>query len=202
MLGNILAMVIVIPALSGNTRVFGIYSIVTSLTMYLGYADLGIINAGQKLAAEAYVNRERRREEEILGFVVMVLLIGVGLFITVAILLSLFPMVLSRNLAERDSADIASSLLRLTSLSAAAVIFQRFNAIMYGARLKQYIVQRTEVALSMSKLAVIPLSSGRTPIMSSGIMGFAVAFPLSQHLDCVYLDRDRSVSRSFPFFIT
>ena len=54
-----LSYVIVIPRLSAEVNSYGIYSVVVSLMIFLQYADLGFLGAGQKYAAESYAKNDR-----------------------------------------------------------------------------------------------------------------------------------------------
>lgn len=61
-------MMVVVPHLSENLELFGIYSVCLSISVYLSYSDLGFISAGQKFAAEAYKRNESLNELAITGF--------------------------------------------------------------------------------------------------------------------------------------
>ena len=70
-----LSLFIVIPHLSQNKEIFGVYSLCISLTLYLSYADIGFLGAGQKYASEAFIKNNRKSEIEILGFTGAILLL-------------------------------------------------------------------------------------------------------------------------------
>ena len=53
-LTGFLSLLIVIPQLSFYKELYGIYSFCVSLNLYLAYADIGFLSAGQKYAAEEY----------------------------------------------------------------------------------------------------------------------------------------------------
>ena len=56
------SMFIVLPYLTSNQELYGIYAICTSLTIYFSYADLGFGSAGQKFAVERYVQKDNDGE--------------------------------------------------------------------------------------------------------------------------------------------
>lgn len=53
---------IVVPYLSSNTEIYGIYSICISITVFFSYADLGFLSAGNKYASEFYIRNEKKEE--------------------------------------------------------------------------------------------------------------------------------------------
>ena len=69
-----LSLFIVVPQLSMNKDLYGIYTFCLSFHLYLSYADIGFLNAGQKYAAEEYAKGNRDSEISHLGFTGFVLL--------------------------------------------------------------------------------------------------------------------------------
>ena len=61
-----ISMFIVIPFISKEPAIFGIYSICISLGIFLNYADLGFLKATKKYAAEFYAREERIEEMKFL----------------------------------------------------------------------------------------------------------------------------------------
>ena len=53
---NVLTLGIVIPYISDNSKIYGIYSLWVSFTIFLSYADLGFLNAGYKYARDYWVS--------------------------------------------------------------------------------------------------------------------------------------------------
>lgn len=58
MLLGMLSVFVVMPHLSSNQEVYGIYAICSSLTVFFSYADIGFVTSGQKFAAEAYIKKD------------------------------------------------------------------------------------------------------------------------------------------------
>lgn len=97
-----LSLFIVMPSLSGNKTLFGIYSVCTSLTIFFSYADLGFISSGLKYAAEYYIRGDRKNEIRTIGFTAFIML---SMFMLIALLfgiISIFPQILMPEL-EPDS---------------------------------------------------------------------------------------------------
>ena len=70
-----LSMFIVTPYLTQEPSIYGIYAVCMSVTIFLSYADLGFLRAGQKYAAECYARGERAEEMKYIGFGTFVLLV-------------------------------------------------------------------------------------------------------------------------------
>ena len=138
---NFISMFIVIPHITSNPSIFGIYTICVSLSIYLAYADLGFVGAGQKYAAEHYINNERKEEIEIIGFISFILLVFLVLFSLCFIILHFNPNLLISSLNNVDK-EIASSLFLILALSTPITLIQRQVQIIYSIRLEEFIVQR------------------------------------------------------------
>ena len=72
---NLSSLIIVIPYLTSNPQVYGIYSLCVSLLIFLSYADLGFMSAGYKYASEYYAQNNQKEELEVVGFVSFILLV-------------------------------------------------------------------------------------------------------------------------------
>src|SRR4029079_16302939 len=108
---NVLSLVIVIPFLSNNSRIYGIYSLCISFTIFLSYADLGFLNAGYKYASEYYAKNNRKKEIEITGFVSFILTVFVLIFSILLIMLAYHPYWLIQNISSANDTCIAKNLL-------------------------------------------------------------------------------------------
>ena len=65
---NLGSMFIVLPFLTVNQELYGIYAIVISVSLFFSYADIGFIYSAQKYAAEFYITNNRLGELKIIGF--------------------------------------------------------------------------------------------------------------------------------------
>ena len=116
---------LVIPSISKDVELFGIYSFCLSFSIYLSYSDIGFLNAGWKYASKALFENDYDFEAEILGFIFFVLILmcipfTIGMFIAY-----LNPAILLNNI-NVELKNIASGLfLIMTIFLPLQVIFQR-----------------------------------------------------------------------------
>lgn len=146
-----LSYTIVIPRLSSDVNSYGIYSVVISLMIFLQYADLGFLGAGQKYAAESYVRNERTNEIKILGFVHFILLIVVILYILLLTYVYFNPGLLFNSMQAQDK-TLAKSLILVFIGSSPIIIFQRLASAIYSIRLEEYVLQYFEIVSSVIKI--------------------------------------------------
>lgn len=149
---NFLSMFIVLPYLTAESDIFGIYSVCISVSIFLSYADLGFVGAGQKYAAEYFAQGETNKEVQVTGFTSFILLVFLLLFSIILIYLSLHPWLLIKNLAAGKGAWIASALLLILALSTPVTLLQRVLQIIFGIRLEEYVVQRTNIIASLVRI--------------------------------------------------
>jgi O-antigen/teichoic acid export membrane protein len=152
---NVLSLIIVIPFLSNNSRVYGIYSLCVSFTIFLSYADLGFLNAGYKYAAEYYAKNNRQKEIEITGFVSFILTGFILIFAIVLMLFAFHPYWLIKNISDTKDIYIAKNLLLILALFSPNMIFQRTLQIIYGVRVHDYIFQTILIVINGLKIASV-----------------------------------------------
>ncbi|WP_343563014.1 oligosaccharide flippase family protein [Sphingobacterium sp.] len=152
---NFLSMFVVVPFLSSNPQLYGVYTICISTSIFLAYADLGFINAGQKYAAEYFSQDNRTEEIKVIGFSSFILFLFLLLFVIGFALLSLKPELLISGLDDTMSYNTASSLLLILALSTPLTLLQRMLQMICGIRLADYIVQRTNTLASIIKISAV-----------------------------------------------
>ncbi len=136
------SMLVVVPHLSTQPSIYGIYSICTSITVFLSYADLGFLGAGVKYAAEYYAKNETREEIRVLGFTHFVFFLIVVLISLVFFILGLEPSLLIKNISTELERETARSLLFILAAFSPFVVFQRYVLLIFSVRLQEYKVQR------------------------------------------------------------
>jgi len=152
---NVLSLVIVIPFLSDNSRIYGIYSLCISFTIFLSYADLGFLNAGYKYASEYYAKNDKQKEIEITGFVSFILAVFILIFAVILILFAFHPDWLIKNISDEQDISVAKSLLLILALFSPNMILQRVLQIIYGVRVHEYILQTILVIINCLKIASV-----------------------------------------------
>lgn len=149
---NFLSLFIVVPYLTSNPAIYGIYTVCVSVSIFLAYADLGFLSAGQKYAAEYFIRGEREEEMKVIGFTNFILLVFLALFSLAFVLLSLYPELLLKNLMSGFEKTVASELLLTLAIFTPVTLLQRLLQMIFGIRLEDYIVQRTNIVASLLKI--------------------------------------------------
>lgn len=146
---------VVVPSLSSNPTIYGIYSVCTSITVFLSYADLGFLGAGTKYAAEYYAQNKKKEEIEIIGFSHFILLIVVLLIAAIFLFLSFNPQLLIKDIEPGENADVARKLLLILALFSPTVVFQRMVQMIFNIRLQEYKIQRVSIVGNLLKISSV-----------------------------------------------
>lgn len=146
------SMFVVIPFLSSNQSLYGIYSVCTSVTIFFSYADLGFLSAGQKYAAEAYARQDRQQEIAVIGFSHFIFFCLAGLLGILFLYLSTHPSLLIHDLSGGESTKVAHDLLLILALVAPVVGLQRMLQMIFSIRLQEYKLQRIIILGNILKL--------------------------------------------------
>lgn len=149
---NFLSLFIVVPYLTSEPTVYGIYSVCISFSFFLAYADLGFMSAGQKYASECYARGDFDEEVKIVGFTNFILLIILSLFTVFFFILSQHPSFIFKGIVGLNQSKIASSLLLILALFTPVTFLQRLLQMIFGIRLEDYIVQRTNIIGNLIKI--------------------------------------------------
>jgi len=145
-------MFIVIPYLSSEPTIYGIYSVCISFSIFLAYADLGFMGAGQKYAAEYFAKGNQKEEIKVIGFTNFILLLFLLLFTIAFFMLSQNPSLLVKGLDSLENHRIASSLLLILAIFTPTTLLQRLLQMIFGIRMEDFIVQRTNIVGSLIKI--------------------------------------------------
>ena len=149
---NFLSMFIVIPYLTSDPTIYGIYTVCISVSIFLSYADLGFMGAGQKYAAEYFAKGKINEEIDVIGFTNFILMIFLLLFSVGFLAISFYPEFLIKNLTPGKQETIASYLFLILALFTPVTLLQRLLQMIFGIRLEDYIIQRTNIVASLIKI--------------------------------------------------
>lgn len=147
-----LSLLIVVPQLSNNQELYGIYAFCISFSLYLTYADIGFLGAGQKYAAEEFARGNRNEEIKILGFTGAILLLMVLPFSIAMIYFSFNPQVLINDLSGEGEIIAGNIFLIIGVLSPFQVIVQRLVQSILIIRIKDYISLRIDIVFNILKI--------------------------------------------------
>tara|TARA_B100000767_G_scaffold224468_1_gene213556 strand:+ start:3648 stop:5189 length:1542 start_codon:yes stop_codon:yes gene_type:complete len=147
-----ISLLIVLPRLSNNLELFGLYSFCISLTIYLTYSDLGFLGAVQKYAAEYFALGDSETEIELLGFMTILLVIMIIPFSIFMIFLSFNPSLVISDISN-DATFIASQFFLIMAIFfPIQIILQRLSQSILIIRVKDYIGLKIDVFANMIKI--------------------------------------------------
>lgn len=140
------ALFVVVPYISSNKIIYGIYSVCTSLTIFFSYADLGFLSSGVKYAAESYIRGEHKEEVRIIGFTSFVMVSVFAALAIGVIILGFIPKLLIPELIDgSEQMNIARWLLFTLAFSCPVIIGQRVLNLIFTIRVEDYIFQRMTI---------------------------------------------------------
>lgn len=119
--------------------------------MFLQYADIGFLSAGQKYAAQFYGKNDIESEIGVLGFVLFVLMLFVIIYMTAVALVIYDPTRLISKLTLGET-SITRRLLIILALSAPIILIQRVCQVIFSVRIEDYINQRVEIMINIIKI--------------------------------------------------
>lgn len=137
---------IVVPYISSNKTVYGIYSVCTSLTIFFSYADLGFLSSGVKYAAEYYIKGQHKEEIRIVGFTSFIMVSVFAILALGIIVLGFSPKLLIPELVDAsEQMNIARWLLFTLAFSCPIIIGQRLLNLIFTIRVEDYKFQRINI---------------------------------------------------------
>lgn len=151
-ISGFLSLLIVVPHLSNNSELYGIYSYCISFSLYLTYADIGFLGAGQKYAAEEFARGNRNEEINILGFTGAILLLVILPFSIAMIYFSFHPGILINVLSDEGQKIAGNIFLIIGVISPFQVIIQRLVQSILIIRIKDYISLRIDIMFNILKI--------------------------------------------------
>jgi len=152
---NFAALFVVVPYISSNKELYGVYALCMSLNIFLSYADLGFIGAGKKFASEYFANNDLKKSIDTIGFSVFFLSIFLIFFIIGFAILGFSPELMFGEFINNNTYDVASSLFFILSFSTPIILFQQLVNSIFGIRLENYIPQKINILGSLIKIVSI-----------------------------------------------
>jgi O-antigen/teichoic acid export membrane protein len=149
---NIISMLIVIPLLTNNQYLYGVYSVCISTSMFLNYADLGFVSAGLKYAGEAFARGESGDEIKYYGLSGVVLFIIVSIIASMYLLFSINPTFLIKSISDPIAISTASKLFLIQAVFSFSIILKRFVTGAFQIRVESYRYQRIDIVGSLIKI--------------------------------------------------
>ena len=149
---NLLSMFIVVPRITSEPIVYGVYMLCISTAIFLSYADIGFVGAGYKYCAECFARKDLQSEIEIQGFVSFVLAVFVSIFVIFYLAASFWPELLIKDINNSVESAIASKLLLIQAVFSYTIIFQRLNNAIFGIRLEDYVFQKIQITASLIRI--------------------------------------------------
>lgn len=146
------SMFIVIPYISSDKELYGIYAVCISVLIFLNYADLGFLKACNKFGAECYAKKNMLEEIRFIGFGGFVLLVIGFIAILFFVYLSFHPEIIVKEIQAGRQFEIASSLFLILSFAIPVIILQRIISVAFEIRLKSYINMKVNIIASLIQL--------------------------------------------------
>ena len=147
---------VVVPYLSSDKTLYGIYSVCTSLTIFFSYADLGVLSAGVKYAAEYYIKGDHRNEMRVIGFTAFVMISVFSILALGIAFIGVFPKILIPELVDdTESFKIARYLLFTLAIACPIIIGQRILGLIFTIRVEDYKFQRMLIIGSLARIASV-----------------------------------------------
>lgn len=149
---GIISLFVVVPYISGNKEIYGVYSLCISTWVFLSYADLGFLGAATKYAAEYYQLKERKNEEEILSFGSFILFIIASIIAVFFIFLCINPSIIIKDIDCSPFLGTAKQMFGWMAFFSPFVAFQRLASSIYSVRVETYIPQLVNIIGSVLKI--------------------------------------------------
>jgi O-antigen/teichoic acid export membrane protein len=147
-MSTFLSLFIVLPRLTDNLPIYGVYAICISFNSFFSYADLGFISTGFKYASEAFAKKNKEEEVKITGYVIFVYYCILTVLTIIILILSINPPLFIKNLSDENS-QIASNLLIILGVSSFLNGSQKFVYITLGIRLETYKFDRIRILFNI-----------------------------------------------------
>ena len=163
---SFVSLFIVMPFLSSNQTLLGIYNLCSSITIFLSYADFGFMGAGQKYASEEVALDNSENILRIILCTKNILTIFVTILIIIFFYLSFNPSLIVTGL-NSDTEIIAKKMFFIVAVFSLSTIFERTAQLMYSIHIEDFYYQRFSIIGSLIKvlMAFVFLGNGNYNII-------------------------------------
>ena len=152
LISGFLSLIIVIPQLSTQQDLYGIYAFCITFAFYLSYADIGFISAGQKFAAEELAKNNQTEELGITGFTIFLLILCFIPFSVFMVYLSMNPEVVLSGLNGKNEIIARQLFLVIGLILPVQIILERLINFIVAIRLMDYLVLKIIITFNMIKI--------------------------------------------------
>ena len=147
-------MTIILPLISEDTTIYGIYVLCLSIISFLQYTDLGFLSAGQKYASEYLALNDMRNEIKIFSFVHFIMFIFIILGIILILFFSYNPHFVIPDLNEK-SAPVASTLFFILAITSPFILLQRYALSVFTIRIQDDIYYKIDLGINILKIGCV-----------------------------------------------
>ena len=152
---SFISLFIVVPFLSSNKELYGLYTFCASFQLYLTYADIGFLSAGQKYAAECFAKNDRHGETKIFGFVGFILLCLIIPFSILLCIAAVNPSIVINEISPENITVARYLFLTIAIVSPIQVLLLRVSQSVLTIRVKDYISSRVDLVGSLVKMGSV-----------------------------------------------
>lgn len=149
---GIISLFVVVPYISGNKEIYGVYSLCVSTMVFLSYADLGFLGAAMKFAAEFFQVGDKKKEIEVLSFGGFILFVIASIISLGYLVLSFRPELLINGILHSPYYDTSRYLFIIMALLSPFIGLQRLTQCIYCIRVENYIYQSINIVGSIIRI--------------------------------------------------
>ena len=152
---GIVSLFVVVPFISANKEIYGVYSLCISTWVFLSYADLGFLGAATKYAAEFFQLKKKKEEAEVLSFGAFVLFVVACLVSLFYLLLSFNPEIVIKDINESPYLGTAKQMFVWMAVFSPFIALQRLADSIFSVRVERYICQFVSILGSIIKISSV-----------------------------------------------
>lgn len=188
---NLLSMFIVVPRITSEPIIYGVYMLCISTVIFLSYADIGFVSAGYKYSAECFARKDLTAETEIQGFVSFVLAVFVCFIAFFYVTIAVYPELIINDIQNTAVSTIASKIFIIQAIFSFSIILQRLNNSIFGVRLEDYLTQQVMIIFHIAKIVSTFYFFNANNYDIVGYFLFSKIAELLPYLICLFLARYR-----------